>query len=271
MIFFSPMERRNLTIILVLTNIVSFFSYRCISRFSVHTSRKSNLYFSANRENNDMMIDESKLSTSEQERLQWIKKLSTEADEIVKAAGFQIDEQDEIFKDAKDTNWSGQSVAEKNILTSNNWNDLITRWPLVIGDVLALYTFAAIGRSNHAEDGGVLDILKTATPFLISWLAISPFLGAYSTSATSSKNSVFSSLVPAWAVSVPAGLFIRGIIKGAIPPTPFIIVSMIATFILISLWRSLYVALFGETSTGETRKAGVFEVFNMISSLLKRW
>jgi hypothetical protein len=37
-------------------------------------------------------LDESKLSPSERERLLFIQKLTTEADEIVKAAGFNIDD-----------------------------------------------------------------------------------------------------------------------------------------------------------------------------------
>jgi hypothetical protein len=39
-----------------------------------------------------LKLDESKLSPSEKERLSFIQKLTAEADEIVKAAGFNIDE-----------------------------------------------------------------------------------------------------------------------------------------------------------------------------------
>ena len=39
-----------------------------------------------------LKLDESKLSPSERERLSFIQKLTSEADEIVKAAGFNIDE-----------------------------------------------------------------------------------------------------------------------------------------------------------------------------------
>lgn len=75
----------------------------------------------------------------------------------------------------------------------------------------------------------------------------------------------------AWIVSIPAALAIRGVIKDYIPPTPFIIVSMCATFALLYGWRSLYITVFGNTSDEEYRKGGLLEVFSMISTLIKRW
>jgi hypothetical protein len=167
------------------------------------------------------------------------------------------------MKDAKNTNWSGQSVVEESTVSSNTWNDLSSRWTLVVGDTLALLLFSAIGRSNHAEDINLLDTIITAAPFLISWFLISPFLGAFSRNATSSKLSAFTGIIPGWIVSVPIGLGIRGLIRHTVPPTPFIIVSMIATLLILSSWRFLYVILFGETTDKEYRKAGVFEVYNL--------
>jgi hypothetical protein len=63
----------------------------------------------------------------------------------------------------------------------------------------------------------------------------------------------------------------RGISKGVVPPTPFILVSLVATFTLLFLGRALYVLSFGNTSDDEYRSAGFFEVFKMVGSLVKRW
>eukprot|EP01041_Mallomonas_annulata_P012037 gene12037-25225_t len=239
-----------------------------ISAFSINNrfinnpmlTHKSTLrIFNTPEKSDNLLIDESTLSPSERERLQWIKKLSTEADEIVKAAGFKLDEPDESIKEVSDTNWSGQSTVETTYVTGNNWGDLKIRWPLMIGDIIALITFAAVGRSNHAEDLNLIDTILTASPFLISWLFLSPLLGAYSQNATASKLGAFTGLLPGWTLSIPLGLGLRGLMKGAMPPTPFIVVSMTATLVLLSVWRLLYVTLFGETSDKEYRKAGVFE------------
>jgi len=156
-------------------------------------------------------------------------------------------------------------------VSENNLNDLSSRLGLALGDFAALVTFAAIGRNNHDEGVNLVDVLNTAAPFLFSWFALSPFLGAYNRKSTSSVKSVFTGIIPGWLASITLALSIRGLIRASIPPTPFIIVSAVATFVLLTAWRILYVVLFGETSDEEYRKSGVFEIFKMIGSLVKRW
>jgi hypothetical protein len=142
---------------------------------------------------------------------------------------------------------------------------------LAIGDAGALLAFSAVGRTNHGESMNLFDLLYTAGPFLASWLAISPFLGAYSREATSSKNKVFQGIIPAWFVSIPLALAVRGFIKGAVPPTPFIVVSLVATFVFLGAWRYAYVSAVGSTSDKEYKDAGFFEVFKMVGTLVRRW
>ena len=102
---------------------------------------------------------------------------------------------------------------------------------------------------------------------------MTPLLGSYSLEATASRSigSTAGKLVPGWALGTAGGIAIRGLIKGAVPPVPFIIVSCIATFTLLLAWRFFYIVAFGETSTGEYRKSGFLEVFKMVSNLVKRW
>jgi hypothetical protein len=174
-------------------------------------------------------------------------------------------------KEVVDTQWTGQSGLEISFLSEKNFSDMTKRWGLLVGDIIALLAFATIGRGNHGEGLDILGIFGTATPFIISWITISPFLGAYTRDTTSSKGSVFSGIIPAWAVSIPFALGLRGFIKGSIPPTPFIIVSLISTYVLLCIWRYLYVVLIGETSDKEYKTAGFLEVFKMIGTLMKRW
>ena len=79
------------------------------------------------------------------------------------------------------------------------------------------------------------------------------------------------SLLPGWGVSMASALGLRGLLRGTVPPTAFIIVSLVATFLLLTAWRCLYVALFGSTSDEEYRKSGAFEIFRMIGTLVRRW
>jgi hypothetical protein len=139
-------------------------------------------------------------------------------------------------------------------------------------------------------------VIYTGLPFLLSWLAVSPFLGklteiiiyeivkmsaklqplpnslgSYSRGATATKGSALSGILAGWAVSMPLAIALRGVMKGDIPPTPFIVVSMVATLLFLSGWRFLYISLVGSTSDEEYKEAGFFEVFKMIGTLVRRW
>ena len=46
-----------------------------------------------------------------------------------------------------------------------------------------------------------------------------------------------------WAVATPLGLVLRGLSKGYIPPTPFIVVSMVSTAVVLVGWRSALAAV----------------------------
>lgn len=123
------------------------------------------------------------------------------------------------------------------------------------------------------------------------------------------QGDALGSVVKAWAVAVPLGLVGRGIIKvgythahthamacprhlrcspthrihpllhsdnpqGDVPPTPFIIVSMVMTLLFLGAWRSLYVALTGsevEVKGTQGKKNGVLDIFRMVTTLINRW
>jgi Protein of unknown function (DUF3054) len=116
-------------------------------------------------------------------------------------------------------------------------------------DAAALVTFAAVGRANHADtnanlDGGfdnVLAVAATAAPFLLAWFATSPFTNVYcKTEKGKSLQESLVQIVPGWAIAVPLGCILRGIIKGYIPPLGFVVVTLIATLMLLGLGRVLY-------------------------------
>jgi len=221
-----------------------------------------------------LRVDEASLSPEERERLAFIQKLSLEADEMIRKAGFSIDgeqDADEIERAVKDTKWSGQSDVESTVASSNNFDDVKNRVDLAVVDSLAILTFAFVGRSNHGEGVDLLAVFATALPFLLSWFALSPFTGTFSRQSTSSKANIPKGIVLGWAVSVPLALALRGLLKGAIPPTPFIVVSLVSTFALLSFYRFAYISLVGATSDDETKSAGALEVFKMIGTLIRRW
>jgi hypothetical protein len=232
--------------------------------------RHSSVTIFSKRDANDMRIDESTLSESERQRLAFIQKLTNEADEFAAKAGFNVNVEAEE-REVIDTKWSGQSDVESVRVSRKSWADALARPGLLISDILALTTFAAIGRSNHGEGLDVTEVLVTAAPFILAWVVFSPLLGSYSRKATASIKQIPVELIVPWIVSTPIALALRGLLRNTVPPTPFIIVSMIATLAILSISRVIYINLTGETSDEEYRKAGSLEIFKMIGTLLRRW
>ncbi|KAJ8906469.1 hypothetical protein NDN08_002962 [Rhodosorus marinus] len=176
------------------------------------------------------------------------------------------------YLENEDVNWSGQAAAEASRIDpgTSSTSDIGMRPALATGDVLAFVVFVVIGRLRHGESVLTLDAVSTAAPFLIAWLSISPFLGAYTSKATESWKSLWSYLLRSWAVCIPVGLAIRGAATQHVPPAPFAVISMLTTLFLLASWRSAYFTVAGPTVEGD-RGAGLFDGLKMILTLVRRW
>lgn len=112
---------------------------------------------------------------------------------------------------------------------------------LALVDAAALTGFAAVGKASHGADGAldVLAVLSTALPFLLAWFATSPLTGVYQ-DTDKSRSLVTANarqVVPGWAVAVPLGCLLRGVLKGYVPPVSFVVVTLIATLVILVLAR----------------------------------
>lgn len=110
--------------------------------------------------------------------------------------------------------------------------------PLAAGDAAALLLFAAIGRGNHDTATG--NVLTTAAPFLLSWAALAPPLGAYAEQRAATLREAATTPVPAWLIAVPCGCALRGVLNDRMPAAPFWVVALIATGVLLEAWRLAY-------------------------------
>jgi hypothetical protein len=117
---------------------------------------------------------------------------------------------------------------------------------LAVIDVIGLIIFAFIGKSSHSADGSidVEGVLSTAFPFVTAWLASSPLTGVYSPDERGGDTNMISStaikVAKGWALAVPLGIAMRGVLKGYVPPVPFIIVTMISTLVILAGIRLLF-------------------------------
>jgi Protein of unknown function (DUF3054) len=117
-------------------------------------------------------------------------------------------------------------------------------------DVVCLLGFAAIGKASHAANGSIdpSAVLITGFPFVTAWLATSPFTGIYSkllvvpdaaTKVDIAKQATIQT-AKGWALAIPLGCALRGIIKGYVPPLPFVMVTLVATLVILVTVRVLY-------------------------------
>ena len=112
---------------------------------------------------------------------------------------------------------------------------------LVLGDILVFLIFAAIGRKSHGEAAGlntIVQIVATASPFLVGWFIVSPFLGAFRRGLEAKPAEMAKKTLLAWICAWPVAMILRGIfVDHAVPPWTFWIVAFVANTILLLVWR----------------------------------
>jgi hypothetical protein len=126
---------------------------------------------------------------------------------------------------------------------SKPWVETYSAKPqLLVGDVLGLIAFAALGRASHGESPfNPIGDLLTAFPFLCAYLAAAKPLGAFEDEAVSGYRQMLHSLGPTWAATTLGGVALRAIGKLSAPPLPFVVVSAISTFIFLAGPRAFQV------------------------------
>ena len=116
---------------------------------------------------------------------------------------------------------------------------------LALVDAAALTGFAAVGKASHSGPNGAIElsaVLQTAFPFLLAWFATSPLTRVYKETDKSQNLALATvkQVLLGWVVAIPLGCALRGLIKGYVPPTSFIVVTLIATLVILTLSRLLF-------------------------------
>ncbi len=115
---------------------------------------------------------------------------------------------------------------------------------LVIGDVICLLIFAALGRNTHGEAAGfaaIPQIFITALPFASGWFLVSPFVGAFRREIVTQPRAMVMRTALAWLLSWPVAMLLRGIfVDHGIPPLSFAFVVLLFNMVLLVIWRWLF-------------------------------
>ena len=114
---------------------------------------------------------------------------------------------------------------------------------LIIGDIIALLVFAAIGRRSHGEAAGLAalaEVASTATPFIGGWLAAAALLGAYKAGVTTGPLAMARRTALAWLAALPLGSALRALTVGRLSPPSFYIVTFLVVLALLCGWRAAF-------------------------------
>ncbi|GMH16479.1 hypothetical protein Nepgr_018320 [Nepenthes gracilis] len=144
------------------------------------------------------------------------------------------------------------------------------------GDVLMLLLFTAIGRVSHGFLVFDLETLRTADPFIAGWFLSAYFLGGYGEDGRG-MNGLTKAVIAAtksWALGIPLGLGIRAATLGHLLPINFISVTMGSTGVLLIGWRALSFGFFSKNGSKKDeiyKRGNTFELFELLTSLVRRW
>ncbi|KAK9817711.1 hypothetical protein WJX72_001058 [[Myrmecia] bisecta] len=180
--------------------------------------------------------------------------------------------------------WAGVAAVDRGEGGADT--DLTRVLLLVGGDLAALLVFAAIGRNNHGEGLDLGAVFGTALPFLIGWFGAAGLLKAYGKEAQGGQVGPAAVVaLKAWGLGIPVGLVLRSVQRGYVVPTPFIIVSMVATLVCLVGWRAVLAALTPVEEAAQAnedhkqaaarrrrnKQGSPFEFLQLLASLTKRW
>jgi hypothetical protein len=85
-----------------------------------------------------------------------------------------------------------------------------------------------------------------------------------------------------WVTGIPVGLLLRSILKGHLPETTFIMVSMAFTGVALLGWRSAFARFIAtpldsslsasdQLKKRQNKRGNPFEFISLLLSLVKRW
>jgi hypothetical protein len=114
---------------------------------------------------------------------------------------------------------------------------------LVLGDIVALILFTLIGQRQHDIAISAMGIIVTTAPFIIAWLVVGFFMGAFKPSAYFNIGQAAKKVTIVWLIAGPVGLGLRALFEQKGVPLNFVIITMVVILIFLLVWRILFVLL----------------------------
>lgn len=118
-------------------------------------------------------------------------------------------------------------------------------WPLAVGDLIVLALVFTGGALQHNGPDFLLANpgywATTILPFLLGWIVVAPFLGAYSAGAVESAKAAVPLAVRAWVLADAVALALRAtpLFHGGVQLV-FVAVTLVTGALGLAVWRWLF-------------------------------
>ena len=172
-----------------------------------------------------------------------VRAFSARSPALAPKSSLRVDCCPNLFSSRKQSHLLTTPKNDSDEIATSMWTPL-DRPLLAMVDLASLVTFSAVGKASHAADGSidVGAVALVALPFVSAWFLTSPFTGVYAPDDrdTNLVKDAFFKAGKGWIVAVPLGCVLRGVIKGYVPPVPFVLVTLVATLVIIGGARVLF-------------------------------
>src|SRR5712671_4836611 len=105
---------------------------------------------------------------------------------------------------------------------------------LAASDALAIVAFVTVGLVSHEHGVGATGYARDALPILGAWFGVAALLGTY-------RDGSLRRLLATWAIAVPVGVLVRGLVLGRSPDSDqvvFLGVALVFSLLFVLALRS---------------------------------
>ena len=110
---------------------------------------------------------------------------------------------------------------------------------LIGGDIAAIVAFGLLGMASHEDGVNATTIGRAILPFLVAWLVIAPWTGAFSDRAVVGRFPVAYVLM-VWFVAGVAGMCGRALVFDRALFTAFFAIGITGIGLFLGGWRVIY-------------------------------
>lgn len=119
---------------------------------------------------------------------------------------------------------------------------------LVIGDLLIILVFSAVGRLSHSLIPDFLSVIKTTIPFAAAWLIVGALTGIFKPASVESVGRAFKITLLTLVIAGPLGVLLRSLMLGKLPFYTFWFFGPFNLSWFMIPWRLLYVYIKKKTA-----------------------